>query len=370
MENQPYIGPITTLPQLAEQLMAHEARSQKRYEDLKECIQEHIDYEEGKEKYRMEGLASDKVNINVGDGGGGGGAGGLAAVIAALGNRNQGNDNAALIAALGNRNDDSGNWIGPLMAMANNRGPGYGYGDGFGMGGGGIWPIILLALLGRRGGFGGGDGDCCDNGHGGVNPAQAAILQTLMEGQSDLRAQVPTVGLETQNAILSALARDALGTQQGFANTKDAIQTGNAFLDRDIQMVNQNVSAQGCQTREWVSLEAEKTRAKVDKVEDRINAIQENNLQRELAVCQSALSDEKHHSRIREVEVNVSQNVNQQQAQAQAQLQMNDLVRHFGLLSERINIIGNQVARNSQDVVNVGGLLAGVAQTANPVNVK
>lgn len=103
---------------------------------------------------------SDKVNINVGDGGGQGGAGAMAAVIAALGNRNQGDNSAALIAALGNRNDDSSN-LAPLYAMMNNNRH-----DGDGMNN--MWPIILLALLGRGGRGGGlfGGGDDCGGGGG------------------------------------------------------------------------------------------------------------------------------------------------------------------------------------------------------------
>src|SRR3990172_760040 len=172
------------------------------------------------EDIQMEGLQSDKVNINVGGDGGSGGGAGLAAVIAALGNRNEGGDTAGLIAALGNRNNDGFGgagalaMLGPLMANNNN-------------GMNNLWPIILLALLGRgRGGFGFGGDDASCGPSSGIGPGQAAILQTLLEGQSSLRAEVPTSALEIQNAIQSAIGSLALGTQQGFANTKDAVQNG------------------------------------------------------------------------------------------------------------------------------------------------
>src|SRR3990172_1271672 len=156
------------------------------------------------EDIQMEGLQSDKVNINVGGDGGSGGGAGLAAVIAALGNRN--NDGFGGAGALA--------MLGPLMANNNN-------------GMNNLWPIILLALLGRgRGGFGFGGDDASCGPSSGIGPGQAAILQTLLEGQSSLRAEVPTSALEIQNAIQSAIGSLALGTQQGFANTKDAVQNG------------------------------------------------------------------------------------------------------------------------------------------------
>lgn len=98
--------------QIVEMLKEHESRSQRRYESLKAEIC-------GKGDGKMGEGILDKVNVNVG-GGDGGGAGGMAALVAALGGRNQGNDNAALIAALGNRNDDSANWA-PMLAMMNRR---------------------------------------------------------------------------------------------------------------------------------------------------------------------------------------------------------------------------------------------------------
>lgn len=52
------------------------------------------------------------------------------------------------------------------------------------------------------------------------------------------------------------------------------------------------------------------------------------------------------------------------QAQAQAQVQRDfDNIRRFDALF-------SQVAKSSQDIINVGGLVAGNSQTANPVNVK
>jgi hypothetical protein len=52
----------------------------------------------------------------------------------------------------------------------------------------------------------------------------------------------------------------------------------------------------------------------------------------------------------------------QAQAQVQAQRDFDNIRRFDSMFS--------QVAKAGQDIINVGGLMAGVAQTANPVNVK
>lgn len=287
-----------------------------------------------------DGINTDKVIVNAGSGGGGSDMGSLAALMMA------------------SRGDDSQSniWASILPALTNQ--------DRGGMNN--MWPLLLLFLLKGRGGFGDGGGDC---GVGGTTPAQAAILQTLMEGQSDLRAQVPTVGLETQNAIQNAIAQFALGTQQGFSNVKDSVQNGIAFLDRDIQNVNQNVSAQGCQTREYVSNDGDKTRFAIADLKERVNAIQENNLQRELAVAQSLLSEERQHRHSDGVEVRVSQTVNQVQAQAQQQQQQQQqFAQLFGLIGGLANQI--QVSRQAQDIVNLGTMTASGTQAAANTQVR
>jgi len=316
----------------------------------------------------MEGV-SDKVNINLGDGYGRGGGGdslggaGLAAVIAALGNRNEGGDTAGLIAALGNRNNDGlgGGGLAAMMAMNGNNGMNN------------MWPIILLALLGRgRGGlFGGGDGEC--GVPGGIGPGQAAILQTLLEGQSSLRAEVPTTALETQNAINSAIGSLALGTQQGFANTKDAVQNGISFLDRDIQMTNQNVSSQGCQTREAVQNDGDKTRALL------VSRFQQEDATR-IAALNAEVIELRNEGRRRadhdELRIQVSNtnvaNATQTQAQAQFQVQaqFQDLNARLGRLFDRVDIVHQEQRSTNANIIagNTGAVVTG-PQTSTPTNV-
>lgn len=298
---------------------------------------------------------SDKVNINVGEGRGGyDGGGSMAALVAALGNRNQGNDNAALIAALGNRND---NQLAPLMAMMGDRRH-----DRDGMGE--MWPLLLL-LLGRgRGGFGGGGDDCCDNGHHQVNPAHAAILQTLMEGQSDLRAQVPTTALETQNAIQGAIAQFALGTQQGFANVKDAVQSLALFQTGQLNNINQNVSDQGCKTRELVQATSTAVLQRMDDL--RIRELEHDRDRAERSVEVNSLR-----SQVEITNVNTA-TATQAQGQLQAQLQFQDINNRIGRLCDAIAVVGNQVQRvkSDQDIVNFGTMAASGNQATTSTQVR
>lgn len=309
----------------------------------------HVAYEEAKEKTMAEGINTDKVIVNAG-GGERGDNGNMAAIIAALGNRNQGNDNAALIAALGNRNEKD--W-GPLMALMATRDRDHGYGgcyDGFG--GNSMWPLLLLALAGRgrHGGFLGGD----DDGDGGCC-AKTALTQTILEAVGDIKAQVPQVALESQNAVQASIAQLALGTQQGLGNVKDAVQALSLFQTQQLNNINQNVSEQGCKTRETV--QESKTAI--------LQAIAENkyeNLKNELFELRG-----KFHSR--DSEVSVNQTVNQVQAQAQAQVQRQS---ELDLLFHRLNAsIGQQMkAKADQDIINLGTMLASGTQTPTNVNQK
>ncbi len=291
---------------------------------------------EYEEKEMAEGINTDKVIVNAG-GGGEGGGGSMAAVIAALGNRNQGSDNAALIAALGNRN--GGN-------------------DGFGSGGGGIWPIVLLALLGKRG-FGG--DDCHDDGDSG---ARTALVQTIMESVADIRAQVPQTALETQNAVQQSVAALALGTQQGFANTKDSVQLANLANLVATKEVDKAVQATALGTVIAINNDGDKTRQLIQHFHD-------SNLQRELGVAQSALLEERTSRRVRDVEVNVAQTVNQNQQQIQAQAQAQQQFQTLAALHAQIANLANdiQVVRQTQSNVNFG-VQAGSGQTATGSNTK
>jgi hypothetical protein len=309
--------------QLSQQLASHEKRSQERYEWLMEKVDKAGQVTGG---HNMEGVNSDKVNINLGEGGGGGGS--MAAVIAALGNRNQGNDNAALIAALGNRNDNDG-----------------------GFGGGGLGLIALLALLGGRGFGRGDDKDCGEVG-------RVALTQSIMESVADIRAQVPQSALETANALQRAIGELALGTQQGLSNVKDSVQAIGALNLSATQGVAKDVATGTLQTIIAIGNDGDKTRALITNFNN-------ENLQRQLTVAQNALLEDRFDRRSRDVEVNVSQNVNQQQAQLQAQAQLSGLVGLVHSLASQI-----QNVKANQDIVNLGTMVASGAQTSTNTQVK
>jgi hypothetical protein len=352
----------TALGALAEQLRHHERRSEERYEML-------CDKLKTKQESNMEGINSDKVNINLGSGDGGSGGAGLAAVIAALGNRNEGGDTAGLIAALGNRNNDGG-----MAAML----PGLMASQNGGMNN--LWPIILLALLGRgRGGLLGGDGEGCSPG--GIGAGHAALLQTLLEGQSDLRADVPRTALETQNAIQQAVSALALGTQQGFANTKDAVQASllanlaatsgvkdsvmnnAALLQRDICDVKSTVQTEACATRELVQAGTTAILSRIDRSE--IDELRARADRAERAIEVNTLRSQ--------VEVNQTVTTTQAQAQGQFQVQtqLQDVAAQLRTLGS-IVAIGNQtmLARQAQDIVNLGTMTASGTQAAANTQVR
>lgn len=93
----------------------------------------------------------------------------------------------------------------------------------------------------------------------------------------------------------------------------------------------------------------------------RINDAEVQRLRDELEVSRHGL-------RTKELEFNIT-NTNtsiQQQMQQQQQQQMQRDFDH----SRRFDSLFSQVAKSGQDIINVGGLMAGVAQAANPVNVK
>lgn len=322
----------------------------------------------------MDGLNSDKVNINLGDGGRGGydNGAGMAAIIAALGNRNQGDNSAALIAALGNRNDDSSN-MAPLMAMLAGRRD-----DGAGMNS--MWPILLLALLGRgRSGLLGG-GDDCGPTAGGVSPGQAALLQTILETVGATRAAVPTTALETQAAINGSIGSLALGTQQGFANVKDAVQATllanltatsgvkdtvqnvGALISRDICDVKATVMAEGCATRELVQAGTTAVLSRIDRSE--IDELRARADRAERAIEVNALRSQ--------VEVNQTVNTTQQQAQAQQQwqVQFQDIGNRLGRLCDRVDIVHQEARSTNANIIagNTGAVVTG-PQTSTPTNV-
>lgn len=308
-----------------------------------------------------EGINTDKVIVNAG-GSGEGGAGNMAAVIAALGNRNQGNDNAALIAALGNRNDDSNSW-GPMLAAMNNRGQGYGY-DGGGFGGmNGILGIAALGLIFGRGGrgglFGGGDGD-----GGGCG------AETRLQSNADTLAILQQIG-QAKDATTGGFANTALALSQGFANVRDSVQASTFLLNKELCDVNQNVSAQGCQTREAVQNDGDKTRALLIarfQQQDATTIAEQN--ARIVALETRSHSDRQHAEQVLSI-TNTNTAVAAQAQQQQQQQRQSEFESLRALLfGFNNNFNQTMLARQAQDIVNLGTMTASGTQAAANTQVR
>lgn len=303
-----------------------------------------------------EGINTDKVIVNAGgaggyEGGGGLGGAGLAAVIAALGNRNEGSDNAALVAALAGRDNYHHDGIWPALLAANGGGWG---GNGLA----GILPILLLfGLLGGRGrgfGFGGGGDDCCNDGHGGV----FALLSKL----GSIEGSIPLSAANTANEICRStgqiqaeLNQNNLAQLAATSGVKDSVQNGVAAILTD-----------NCRNTQSVLGAISNLSSKIDQ-----NTIID--LQRQLGVCQADIAEERHGRRIREVEVNVNNQATAVQAQLQSQWQQQRFEdERFRTLFGAINVLGNTVqrSRNEQDIVNLGTMLASGTQTPTTTQVR
>jgi len=277
---------------------------------------------------KMDGINSDKVSINLGGSEGGGGGMGAAALVAALGSRNQSHDG-----------------LGALM-LANR--------DNDGFGGGGIGALLLLAALGGGGlGFGGRGRDC-DDGHGG-----AFVLSKL----GSIEGAVPLAAAQIQNTICNAtgeitstINQTGLAQLAATAGVKDSVQNGTAVL---LQAGSQNTQS---------------ILTAICALSSKLDHNQIADLQRQLGVAQLSQLEERvrHHSD--GVEVRVSQNVVQGQAQAQLQAQQQrfDDDRYNRLCATLLSI-GNQTmyARQGQDVINFGGTMTGSGtQTAANTQVR
>lgn len=291
-------------------------------------------------------------NINPESGGrsGGDGVGGLGAMAA--------------IAALGNRNSNNG-------------------GDGFGLGGGGLGGLLALALLGGNG-FGGrdfgrrdGGNDCCEGlGFqavlGKLGSIEAAVPLSALQVQNSIQEQ--TIGLNTG---LSALA---LGTQQGFANTKDAVQASTGALavaiagtkdaiQNGLFLTNTNLLEGVCSIKAAVQADGAETRALLVsrfQLEDQTRI---TTLANELAELRN---DGRHRDTANKIEITNTAIAAQAQGQQQAQFQgLVQTVNSFVPCLQAL-IVDNQIARATNSNVIVGNTGASTvgAQTASPTNVR
>jgi hypothetical protein len=329
---------------LADMLKHHEARSQERYKSIMDCVEEKFDNLH--DHVAEHGHDEDDMSKDSGLG---------LAALAALSQKGVGNDMSPLA----------------LTAMMH-RGGNDRMHDGWGHGGlaGAALGFVAGALVngGRRGGlFGGGDegGDGCER------PVfDAAILGKL----GTLEGLVPTTALQTQLSTQQAVSSASLNELQAISNAKDTTQAVGAalgsavsgvkdsvqnlalFLSNQLNVVNQNVSEQGCQTRSAVQLSTQA-------ILERINA-------NTIAELQAELAEARHHGRGKESEISISQTVTQVQAQAQQQQQQQQQFAALnGILCQLHGLTQIAHATNANIVAgNSGPVLTG-AQTANPTNI-
>lgn len=332
-------------PQATEQFVPGGVRSPINY--LKESTMEHD--------------VNDKVDVHnifkPGHGGGDGGMGGLgtAAVIAAMGNRNETGGLAAMLPALMGRPHHDG---------------------GFGMGGFGaglVGGLLGGALFGggRRGGIFGGGGDCDNNGAEtriGDQAASLAILSKL----GNIEAGIPLAAANTESVILqqtnqiNTLASAAqLANSNGFAGTKDVVQNLGLLLSQAICGINQNVSAQGCSTREAVQNDGDKTRALLVARFSQEDATAITSLNAELVELRNENRSRANHDELR---LQITNNNTAVAAQAQGQQQQQQQ-QQFQLLAALVPtvhaLIGDiQAVKQGQVIFNSGTMAASGTQAA------
>ncbi len=257
-------------------------------------------------------------------------------------------------------------------------GAGAGAGAGAGLGAGLLGGVLGGALLGNRGILGNGNSDVSV---GTVTPALLAsslaqvtdtsqtttILQTL----GDIKASIPLAEGQVQLALagvqsdinrnISTGLQVAIAGQSGInKNISDSLATAIAGQG-DIKA---SILTNSFAVAEVVRNDGDKTRALIVAQNDAM-------LNRQLAVAEAALLEQRAIGRSRDVEVNVTQTVNQNQVQLQAQAQQQ---QQFLITNNLLQAILSQAqvaqATNQSLIIGNSGITTGGPQTANPVNVR
>jgi len=260
-----------------------------------------------------------------------------------------------------------------------------GSGDGFLGGGGTLGGLLIGALLGNRNGLFGG-GNNADGGF--VTPAmlEASLARqsdstntnSILQGIGDIKAAVPLAEGQVQLALAGVQAELAgqinasqialMQGQAGITANVTAASTANLVGQGDIKLQSANQAAAILAAiKESQYQLASTTRDDGDKTRALVESINNTNLNRELAVAQGALVEQRAITRSREIEVNVAQTVNQNQVQAQAQAQAQ---QQNQLILNALQGLANQLNRSNQDIIAIGSSLTGLAQTAANTNVR
>lgn len=212
---------------------------------------------------------------------------------------------------------------------------------GIGMGGiGGFGLFGLIGLLNRNNGFLGGGG--CDGDGVGAAAVLAAISNakdtTVAEGRALASAICESEKTNLQQFYAAAV--QAANNTQAIKDqaTAQAIVIDNRFDALTLAGVNQTAA-----------ILARINQGEMDELRDKL-----------------------HHERRRADSQDINISIQNSNAQLQAQLQAQQQVqtqRDFDHI-RRFDTLFSQVAKAGQDIINVGGLMAGSTQTANPTNIK
>lgn len=243
-------------------------------------------------------------------------------------------------------------------------GPGFGGFGGFG----GIAPVGLFGLFGGRGfgdhGHSHGHGNGCFD-----DCASKLVMQNTISGLKDsvsnakdaLSGQIQE-GKDSLDGSIDR-AKDALGIAIGRVGD-EICDVKREVLENKFDLLSQLSAAKNDlanQATAYAIAADRKADAILKETENQGQLTRALITQTTIDNLRDQLAAERRRGDAREIEISI--NNNNAQAQAQFQAQNFDLHRKFDALF-------SQVAKAGQDIINVGGLMAGVAQTANPVNVK
>lgn len=235
-------------------------------------------------------------------------------------------------------------------------------GNGFGFGGG-LGGFGLFGLLGLRG-IGGLDGEHRHT-HGGDNCTREILLMNAIGNLKDSIAA-------SKDAVEGNVdrAKDFLGL--GLGRIDDEIcETKSKILETKYDLAALNV-ANTQSIKDQATAFAISNDRKLDELArdgDKNTALILARInQSEVDRLRDELLETRHGLRAKDLDISI-QNTNTNIQQQMQQQQQQQIARDFEF-HRRFDFIGNQVAKSGQDIINVGGLMAGVAQTANPVNVK
>jgi hypothetical protein len=247
----------------------------------------------------------------------------------------------------------------------NNLGAGVGMPGGFGGFGGGMGTFGLFGLLGIDSLTGRRKGEDCD---GGPGRNELATLAAITNAKDDARANTLGLAAAVTNAKDTTIAE---GRGLAAAICESEKTNLNQFYAAAIQAANNTQAIKDQATAFAIVADKRFDDLASAGVLQTASIIARIN-QSEVDSLRDQLHTERRRVDSRDLEININNSntslQNQIQAQGQLQAQLQTQARHE--TDRKFDLLFGQVAKSGQDIINVGGLLAGVTQTANPTNVR